>query len=49
MGAGYDIGADEWQTSSPIKVYLPLVGKSVAAALSYPGRPATMRQEEERR
>lgn len=25
MGAGYDIGADEWRTSSPMKVYLPLL------------------------
>lgn len=36
-GAGYDIGADEWR-ASPYQVYLPLLDKSMAAALSRPGR-----------
>lgn len=41
IGAGYDIGADEWQAANPTRVYLPLVGKFRTAILSQAGpRPA---------
>jgi hypothetical protein len=49
-GAGYDIGADEWRTVAPTKVYLPLVGKSMAAVLSHPEpRPAGSRWDRRRK
>ncbi|MDH7487801.1 MAG: right-handed parallel beta-helix repeat-containing protein [Anaerolineae bacterium] len=38
-GAGYDIGADEWQASS-VRVYLPLAVKRLAMVLSRPGPTA---------